>query len=375
MQARLIVLWAALGCTQMTARPARPGAPVALSDSPIAITIAWRVALNERPLLAWKPQEFARAASDGRRVFIGSQQGVFYALTVRDGSIVWSSRLSGGVDSQALYDDHTGLVFVGADDGVLYALDAASGRTRWSYHAKGTLDPPPVLQAGILYFATSDGRAYALEAQSGKWLWQYEREPPESFTIHGFAGVSVSGDRVYTGFADGYLVSLNAKNGEVVWARSLAAASDQFVDVDTTPVLADGTLYAASYSGGLYALAPKDGAVKWRFEVEGAAGIAVAGGRIYFTAAKTGLHVLDTKGRLLWQQALGAAGDLSPPRLHRGYILLSGSESGLYVVDRVAGDLLAFFNPGEGVSAAPIVAGDALYVLSNRGFFYKLALR
>src|SRR5439155_19953247 len=153
-----------------------------------------------------------------------------------------------------------------------------------------------------------------------------------------FGAAMVSGERLYSGFADGYLVCLNTKNGEVVWARSLAAASDQFVDIDTTPVLADGVLYAASYSGGFYAVAPKDGAVQWRFEVEGASGIAAQNGRIYFTAAKTGLHVLDKQGRLVWRQAMSAAGDLSAPRLHGPYILLSGSESGLYVGGREAGD-------------------------------------
>jgi len=365
----------AAGCAQATARTGGP-APVGFSaETPIAVTVAWRVPLNDRATLAWKPQEFARAAANGRQVFIGSEKGVFYGLASRNGRVLWERRLTGGIDSQALYDDTSGLVFVGADDGTMFGLDSQSGGTRWTYHGKGTLEPSPVISGGRLYFATSEGRVYALEALSGKWIWQYEREPPESFTIHGFAGVLVTEDRLYTGFADGYLVSLNTKNGEVVWARSLAAASDQFVDVDTTPVLADGTLYAASYSGGLYAITPKDGTVQWRFEVEGASGIAAQGGRIYFTAAKTGLHVLDTQGRLVWRQSMSAAGDLSPPRLHGPYILLSGSDSGIYVVDREAGDLLAYFNPGEGVSAEPTVAGDALYVLSNRGFFYKLALR
>jgi outer membrane protein assembly factor BamB len=337
--------------------------------------VDWRVALHERGLMSWKPQEFARAATDESRVFIGTQAGTFYGLRSRDGSILWRTKISGGVDSQALYDDETGMVFVGADDGLLHAIDAGSGQVRWTYRAKGSLDPAPVLAGGRLLLTSSEGRVYALEAESGKYLWQYERETPENFTIRGFAGPAAQGDRVYTGFADGYLVCLDAKNGEVVWARSLAAASDQFVDVDTTPIVAGGVLYAASYSGGLYAIATRDGSVRWRFDVEGTAGLAVAGKRLYLTAAHAGLEVVDLDGRPVWRQAMAAAGDLSPPRVHRGYVTMSGSDAGVFIVDRTLGELLAFFNPGEGVSASPTFDGDAMYVLSNAGYFYRLALR
>jgi len=40
-------------------------------------------------------------------------------------------------------------------------------------------------------------------------------------------GRAWGGDVVYTGFDDGYLVALGAETGELRWARSLAAASDQ----------------------------------------------------------------------------------------------------------------------------------------------------
>ena len=59
----------------------------------------------------------------------------------------------------------------------------------------------PVYFAGRLYFMTDEDRVYALEAATGKWLWQYEREQPESFTIHGNAGVTVYANRLYAGFS------------------------------------------------------------------------------------------------------------------------------------------------------------------------------
>src|SRR5262249_43404108 len=132
--------------------------------------------------------------------------------------------------------------------------------------------------------------------------------------------------------------------------------------------------YVSSYSGGVYALDPADGAVRWRFEAEGAGTVRVADGRVYFGAAKGGLHCLDGKGRLVWRQALAQQGQLSTPLLVGDRLLLvSASEGGTYVVDRRRGRLLQFFAPGQGVTAPPASDGAQVYILTNAGQFYAFA--
>ena len=74
----------------------------------------------------------------------------------------------------------------------------------------------------------------------------------------------------WSGFADGNLVSLQAASGEVSWARSLASVSDQFVDVDSNPIARTAKQFMRRpYSGGVYRLEGKDGAVRWRLPIEG----------------------------------------------------------------------------------------------------------
>jgi outer membrane protein assembly factor BamB len=280
---------------------------------------------------------------------------------------------------------------------------------RWSYRGKGAIERAPEFSrargggdgAGeLVYFATASDRVYALEAATGKWRWQYERETPEGFTIHGYAGPRLHGNQLLAGFADGYLVSLAAASGEVQWARSLASVSDQFVDVDSTPALAHGdgdgdngdnaaagptadvrgadahTAYVSSYSGGLYALDARDGNVRWRLPVEGAGAVTLADDRLYFAAPRQGVHATDATGRVLWRQGLTAAGDLSRPQVRGRYLIFSGSRAGMFVVDRGNGELLDVFNPGQGVCAAPTLdpATGRLYVLSNGGSLYALDL-
>jgi outer membrane protein assembly factor BamB len=352
------------------------------------LEVRWRRHLTDEPLVEYKPQEFASAASDGQRVFVGSSAGVLWAFAARDGSVLWkhamaapsgqqiyASPTNGAISGRPLYVAETGLLYVGCDDGGLYAFDPESGAQRWVYRTRAPIASLPVYAAGTLYFTTGENRIYAVDANNGKWKWQYDRESPDSFTIRGYPSPLVLDGRVYIGFSDGYLACLSANNGDVIWARSLAGESTRFIDVDSTPLFHRGMILVSDYSAGVYALDPKDGSTRWRYEVEGAGSVSARGERVYFTAAKAGLHALDLEGHLLWRQALSEGGELSQPALLGRYVMVSSSQGGTYVADAASGRLYQYFYPGHGVSSAPASDGRQVYVLSNGGYFYALALK
>jgi outer membrane protein assembly factor BamB len=331
------------------------------------------------------PEECATGVLSHGRLVIGSRAGSVVGVDAAQGHIDWATSVSGGIDSEARFDPEQDQVYVGADDGAMFAIDAQKGGVRWSYRTKGAIERPAVFggtgaAAGLVYGASAADRLFALEAATGKWRWGYERETPEGFTIHGYSGPRLAEGRIYAGFADGFLVALAAGSGEVQWARSLAAASDQFVDVDATPAVVKGpgqgtdVLYTSSYSGGLYALDPRDGNVRWRVGTEGVGTITPFGDRLYFAAPRQGLHASDLQGHTVWRQGLTEAGDLTAPTVLGRYLVFSGSRAGLFIVDRDSGELLELFNPGQGVCAAPTIdaAAHRLYVLTNGGTLYAL---
>src|ERR1041385_7405414 len=166
----------------------------------------------------------------------------------------------------------------------------------------------------------------------------------EGFTIYGYAAPRLRNGQLLVGFADGYFVSLAASSGEVTWAKSLAAASDQFVDVDSTPAFGDDVTYVASYSGGLYALDPRGG-------IGGVGDVTADADRLYFVAPRYGLHAAHPDGHVVWRQGLSEAGDLTHPMVVGDYLIFSGSRGGLFVVDRGNGELMEIFNPGQGICA------------------------
>ena len=354
------------------------------------LQVRWRVTLHEHGLFEPAPEECATGVLADGRLVVGSRAGSVVGIDPVRGDVAWALGVSGGIDGAARYDAATDQVYVGADDGSFYALDANRGAVRWSYRAKGAIERGAEFggtgaASGLVYFATAADRVFALEAATGKWRWQYERETPEGFTIHGYSGPRIHGGQIYAGFADGYLVSLGAGTGEVQWARSLASASDQFVDVDATPTFALGpkpagatgdVLFTSSYSGGLYAIDARDGNVRWRDGIEGAGTVTQQDDRLYFAAPRQGLHATDLEGHVVWRQGLTEAGDLTAPVVVGRYLIFSGSRAGLFIVDRENGDLLELFNPGQGICAAPTIDLDShrLYVLSNGGTLYALDL-
>ena len=56
------------------------------------------------------------------------------------------------------------------------------------------------------------------------------------------------------------------------------------------------------------------------------------------------------------------------------YLLVSSAHGGTYVADARTGRLYQFFAPGHGVTSEPTSDGRQVYVLSNAGYFYALAL-
>lgn len=336
----------------------------------------WHTSINRHPLSESQPEECATGALVGRRLVLGSRGGVVVGVDVGTGAIAWSTRIAGGVDGDARYDQGRGQVYVGSDDGVLYALEPGQGAIRWSAKFKGSLERGPEITGDSLYLSTAADRVYAVDPTDGKARWQYERNPPEGFTIHGYAAPRRYGDLVYAGFSDGYLVALRFDTGELVWSRSLAAAPEQFVDIDATPVLGHGTLYAASFSGGLFGLRPQDGEVLWHTLIDGVAALSLGRETLYTVSAHEGVAALSRQGNILWRQGLPDSGDLTMPVEIGPYLVFSGSREGLFIVDRKTGKLLTVFDPARGMCAGPTVdrEGRALYLLANSGTLYALDL-
>jgi polyvinyl alcohol dehydrogenase (cytochrome) len=96
----------------------------------------------------------------GSRAFVGSRNGVVYALDTRTGCIVWTFEAEAGVRSSPVVgraaNGASGAVYFGDAHAQVYALDAVTGALRWKVKIE---NHPDAMITGALAFY--DGRLYA----------------------------------------------------------------------------------------------------------------------------------------------------------------------------------------------------------------------
>ncbi len=338
---------------------------------PLALQPAWRKVLNEGPVFREKPTERAVAAIDPGtgRVAVGTVGGWFQAMTLGGGDVIWRVPVPGGVSAHAIFDQ--GRVLTGTDDGELLALDAASGRRVWSFRGKGDVTQAPTVSGGLIYFVDATNTLYAIDRSSGEWRWQYRREVPAEFALVGEARPTVDGSRVFAGFSDGVLAALAAEDGAVLWTKDLAPEHERFQDVDATPQVIDGTLYAASAAAGLYAMDPASGDVRWMLPQPGITGLATYEGDLIVSSDRGLLLRVDpSTAKVVWQVRFQSEGAPSAPTVAAGVVLVGLSRGSMYFIDPTSGRVLRRFASGQGFSAPAGGSDGAVSVLSNGGVLY-----
>lgn len=335
-------------------------------------SVDWWTPLVSPTLLEYAPREDAQPAYDAanERVIALTRDGLVRSLGP-NGKEAWRYTVGNRFYAGATVDG--GVVYVPGTDGQLYALDARTGELKWKYGAGEALATEPVLTNDLVLVASQSDTLFAVKRATGQLAWLYRRDPPTGFTIHRASTPTVRGDVAWVGFSDGTLVSLDLNDGGVRWEKSLAPKGGQFVDVDTTPALdSAGHVYAASYSGGLYALEAETGDVLWNSVAQGITSVMVHGDVIVATGDDRLDAYLSDNGRLIWSNSLqGRAG--MEPVLVKGMLLVPAQRSLLFVDPRT-GQSRMVWDPGQGISATPRVVGGKAYVLSNSGYLYELRL-
>lgn len=336
-------------------------------------TVDWWKQLVSPTLLEYAPREHAQPAYDAKneRVLTLTRDGFVRSFDV-GGKEIWRYTVGPRFYAGATVDD--GIAYVPGTDGVLHALDGKTGQPRWKYAAGEALATAPVLAGDLVLVASQSDTLFAVKRATGELAWLYRRDPPAGFTIHRVSAPAVRGQTAWVGFSDGSLVSLDLADGSVQWEKSLAPSGvQQFVDLDTTPVLDEaGHVYAASYGGGLYALEAETGDVVWNSVAQGITSLVIHGNVLVATGDDRLDAYLADSGKLLWSQTLQERAGLEPV-LVKGMLLVPAQRSLLFVDPRTGQSRLAW-NPGEGITAPPRVVGGKVYVLSNNGYLYSLRL-
>ncbi len=349
------------------------------------IDVRWRTPVGGDGIL-YKPREFATPllSKDATVAWLGSVAGVT-SLRVQDGKKLWHTPTSEAVVGRPVLVQLPGEVsatlIAATMAGTVYALEADTGKPRWAQPSRLELPVRSPLAADerFVFVVADPGSLLALDLTTGKPSWRWSVTVDRDYLVEGQGGALVFGGAVFVGTPTGKLAALNARDGALLWEATLEQRErSQFGDVDTTPLAIRGPkgaplLLAASHSGGLCAVAPADGNLVWRYEVEGLGQPVPTPMGIAVISALGEVHLVGRDGKQLAARKLPttAQGNLS----WYADLLLVPTETGLDLLRPADLVTLHHLASEYGTSAAPVPAGQLVLMLGNGGVAYGLEIR
>jgi outer membrane protein assembly factor BamB len=253
--------------------------------------------------------EFPAVVSDGV-AYIGNNHGTVYALSMRNGRVLWRHAVRGGImaSSPAIVGDE---LVVHGMDGVVRVLDRRTGSLSFAVRVGSPIESSPIVRDRIDYFGAWNGNVYALDLRTRRFRW-----------VH--------------------------RGGS---------------KITSSAALVGKTLYIGDYGGRLLALAPGSGRLRWSAGVNGRiyGTPAVWGGRVFVPSSDGGsLTAFTTGGRYLWRVQTGSY-VYSSPAVWAGRVFFGSYDGLLYCVSAWSGRVGWTVQTGGPVSGAPAVVDGVVY--------------
>lgn len=307
---------------------------------------------------------------DGGRVYAAAVAGGVRALDLQTGNVAWryqsDAPLSGGPGVGE------GLVVVGSLEGDVIALDAASGAEKWTAKVGNEVIAAPAIGQGRVFVRSNDGRITAFDAATGERRWFWNHDLP-SLTVRGNDAPALGPGVVFVGNDDGTVTMLAMDDGRPLWDVAVGQPEgrtelDRMADVDGSPVLEGGTLFATSYKRRTAAIDGPNGRPVWVAEHGGAGRPAIAPDRVVVAEPNGSIFGLDKQsGAALWQQPGLARRSVTGAAVAGEYAVVADFEGYVHWLRLDNGDFAARSRAGrDAVRAAPVVA-DGIVLVQNVG--------
>jgi outer membrane protein assembly factor BamB len=336
-------------------------------------------------------------------VYIGANNGIFYALNRKDGSVRWVFPTA--FDTFAVYSsptvDEGEIVYFGAKDGHVYALRAPKrgilGELVWSLDLGTTIQTSPAFTPdGTLVIGADDWAYYGITPPRGgsgpevKWRFQTQGTLITSPAIG-------SDGTVFVASMDGNVYALEPPQEagqpvKVRWSFSSGARDDKGGFENAPALDNDGVLYIGANNGIFYALDAKTGKARWTFDAVARAGYttfaifssaAIGPDRTVYFGGKNGYLYAIREERgffrtgpvIVWRYRVGP-GIQSSPLLGAGGVVYIGDERGTLHAVKLpdsgdsASPLWTYSTKGTLISSPAIAADGTLYEGSMDGKLY-----
>ncbi|GAA3906275.1 MULTISPECIES: outer membrane protein assembly factor BamB [Gibbsiella] len=326
-----------------------------------------------------------RPAFQDNTIYAADRHGIVKAIDADSGNEKWkvdlsektgffsSNRpalLSGGLTAAGAH------VYVGSEKAVVYALNTGDGTVAWQTKVAGEAISRPVVSDGMVLIHTSNGQLQALNEADGAVKWTVNLDMP-SLSLRGESAPATAFGAAIVGGDNGRVSAVLMQQGQLIWQQRISQPSgateiDRLNDVDTTPVIVDGVVYALGYNGNLSALDLRSGQIMWKRELGSVNDFIVDAGRIYLVDQNDRVVALSTDGGVtVWTQSELLHRNLTPPVMYNSYLVVGDAEGYLHWINTTDGRFVAQQEvDSSGFLSAPAVASDKLIIQAKGGKVY-----
>jgi outer membrane protein assembly factor BamB len=263
----------------------------------VGMAYADRVLFTTQNAMAYLQGE---QCSPGFSCRVDTTNGTLSARNPNTGVAEWSTEIHGqalGIPTAA-----DGMIYMtGAYESggsTVYGIDAASGSKAWSEPVNdGEVSTPAVSSSGV-YVAYSCDRIYDFDPSNGAEMWKHltnceggggdvpvldgpyllVQEAYSGIVLNASTGLAATGE-VEGGFPASEPPAVTPGNiflidNDQILSQSFPLGTSLWTavgdpEMDTSPIVVNGTIYEGSRSGMLYAFSSKSGALEWTEQLPG----------------------------------------------------------------------------------------------------------
>ena len=325
-------------------------------------------------------------AIGNQKLYIVDINGNLESIDATNGNLLWSKEIKVNLPSKLKFwsdketEEITGgpgygedTVMIGTSEGRLLVFAADSGKELWQTQLTSEILSAPQIHDNIVIVRTLDGKIFALDGDNGKRLWIYDRSVP-NLTLRGTSRPVIVDQTVIAGFDGGRLAALDLKTGRLLWEVAVSESRgstdlERMVDIDSTPVVSNGTVFVSTYQGDMVALQLESGREMWRRSISSYAGFSADANNVYVTDEDSTIWAFDRySGNSVWKQDKLHARQVTGTSVLDKYIVVGDLEGYLHWLDKDSGNFVARIRPcKDRIIAKPLVVGKFLYAYCSDG--------
>lgn len=307
----------------------------------------------------------------GTQLLLADSKGVVASLDTTSGQDLWRTdlgqELSAGVGSDGRY------AAVVTSDNVLIVLD--NGREIWR-HSLGAVTLTSPLVAGARVFTLSADRTLsAFDVASGRKLWQQQRSG-DALVLAQSGVLMAVGNTLVAGLS-GRLVGVAPLNGAIRWEVPVAVSRgtndvERLVDLVGGVARLDDNLCLRAFQSAVACVDATRGRLLWMKNASGATGLSGNANQVIGTESDGRLvSWRRVDGERQWVSQSFTFRKLATPLLAGNTLVVADGFGWVHFLSPENGALLnRMQTDGSAIRVAPVLAGQKLVVVTERGAIY-----